>query len=118
MNDSKKEKSESKTAIGVLFNNLATCNGYTDTAALLLDRIKVPNIKISNDDHIWNLVYINNKWLHLDVTWDDPINTANLNKDILQHDYFLKTTNEFYQTDILNSQDEHNFNKEIYYFVN
>ena len=105
--DENKENTESSTAIGVLFN-LATCNGYTDTASLLLDRLNIKNMRISNDNHIWNLVYLNNKWLHLDLTWDDPVN--NLNQDMLLHDYFLKETKEM--------DDKHNFNKEIFDFIN
>ena len=65
---------DSSTAIGVFFNGLATCNGYTDAMALLLDKMNISNVRISNDSHIWNLVKIDDKWLHLDLTWDDPIN--------------------------------------------
>ncbi len=100
-------------AIGALFNGYTKCNGYTDAAALLLDRLNIKNIRIvsSGDDklepHIWNLVYLDNKWLHLDLTWDDPIN--NLNKDFLYHDYFLKTNTE--------DNNKHSFDKDFYYFV-
>ena len=96
-------------------NNLATCNGYTDAAALLLDRLNIQNLKISNNNHIWNLVYIDNKWVHMDLTWDDPVVPNNPDKNILQHDYFLKTTVEFEK---LNTEEnKHNFNKEFYNFV-
>ena len=107
VNDENKPYTESSTAVGVFFNNLATCNGYTDAASLLLDRLGVKNIRISNDDHIWNLVYLDGKWLHLDLTWDDPVN--NLNKDLLFYDYFLKETKEM--------DDRHNYNKEVFNFI-
>lgn len=105
--DEMKANTVSSTAIGVLFNKLATCNGYTDAASLLLDRLNVKNIRISNDEHIWNLVYLDGKWLHLDLTWDDPVN--NLNKDILLHDYFLKETKDM--------DEKHNFDKNIFNFI-
>jgi len=108
---------DSSSAIGVFFNNLATCNGYTDAAALLLDRLNIPNVRISNDKHIWNLVYINNKWLHLDVTWDDPVSRLDIDKQILTHDYFLKTTEEFDKIGNLNPESKHNFSKQIYKFA-
>lgn len=114
--DENKIGTPSSTAIGVLLNNLATCNGYTDTASLLLDRLNIPNIRISSENHIWNLVYINGKWLHMDVTWDDPVNS--LNKDMLTHDYFLKTTKEFDEIGKLNPKNQHNFDREIYNFIN
>lgn len=116
LKDENKIGTPSSTAIGVLVNNLATCNGYTDTAALLLDRLNIPNVRISNENHIWNLVYTNGKWLHMDLTWDDPINS--LNKDMLTHDYFLKTTNEFDEMGKLNPKNQHNFNREIFNFIN
>ncbi len=105
--DENKPNTVSATAIGVLFKNLATCNGYTDTASLLMDRLNIKNIRISNDEHIWNLVYLDGKWLHLDLTWDDPVN--NLNKDILLHDYFLKETKDM--------DDKHNYDKNIFNFI-
>lgn len=114
--DEKKANTPSSTAIGVLVNKLATCNGYTDTAALLLDRLNIPNLRISNDKHIWNLVYINGKWLHMDLTWDDPVN--NLNKDFLEHTYFLKTSEEFYKIGLTNEKSKHDFDETIYNFVN
>ena len=80
LGDENKSNTPSSNAMGVLFYNSATCNGYTDTASLLLDRANIPNVRISNDKHIWNLVYINNKWLHMDVTWDDPVNKLDINK--------------------------------------
>lgn len=116
LKDENKIGTPSSTAIGVLVNNLATCNGYTDTAALLLDRLNIPNVRISSENHIWNLVYTNGKWLHMDLTWDDPVNS--LNKDMLTHDYFLKTTEEFDEIGKLNPKNEHKFNREIYNFIN
>lgn len=115
--DENKTGTPSSTAIGVLFNNLATCNGYTDATALFLDRLGIPNARISNDKHIWNIVYVNDKWLHLDVTWDDPINKLDMNKNILTHDYFLKTTEEFEKIGNIDPENKHNFSKLIYKFV-
>ncbi len=105
----------SSTAIGSLINGLATCNGYTDAMGLFLDKMGISNVRISNNEHIWNLVYLNGKWLHLDLTWDDPVN--NLNQDRLEYTYFLKTTNEMEISDEGKDKDNHSFNKDIYYFV-
>ncbi len=115
--DENKKNTSSSTAIGVLFNKKATCNGYTDTASLLLDRINIPNVRISNEKHIWNLVYIDNKWLHLDTTWDDPINKLDLNKDTLSHDYFLKTNKEIEEFEKDKEENKHDFNKKIFNFI-
>jgi len=99
--------SDSSTAIGIFFNNLATCNGYTDAASLLMDRLNIKNIRITGENHIWNLVYLNGEWLHLDLTWDDPVSTDNRN--YLEHTYFLINTKKL--------DDKHEYNKEIFKFL-
>ena len=58
--------------------------------AIFLNKLNIINYKINNDDHIWNLVHLNDTWLHLDLTWDDPISAMNITRD----NYFLiPTTN-------------------------
>ena len=80
--------------------------------SIFLDKIGVSNIKVATDDHVWNAIYLNDKWYHIDLTWDDPIN--NLKKDMIIYDYFMITTDE-----LLNKNDnEHSFDKEIYSFIN
>lgn len=110
-----KEFSNASSAIGVLFDKLATCNGYTDTMSIFLDKLGVTNLRVSNTKHIWNLVYINNQWLHLDLTWDDPVN--NLNKDILTYDYYLQTTDKLKQIDRKKDKNDHAFDEKIYNFA-
>ncbi len=101
-------KYNSNTAYGNLIEGYGICSGYTDSMAIFLDRMKIPNYKISSDKHIWNLVYINGKWLNLDLTFDDPV--TNTGEDILQHDYFLISTDELLKLD----KSEHTFNKEVF----
>lgn len=81
---------KSNTAIGVLLEGYGICSGYSDAMGIFLDKLGIDNYKISNDTHIWNLVKVNNKWLHIDLTWDDPIYEQNLNRDT----YFLIATAE------------------------
>lgn len=109
------EFTDSSTAKGVLYKGLATCNGYTDIMSIFLDRLKVTNARVSNTNHIWNIVYLSNNWYHLDLTWDDPVN--NLNKDMLVYDYYLKTTDELKATDKKRDKDDHIFDENIYSFI-
>lgn len=107
-------------AYGPLIEGYATCNGYTDAMALFLNKLGYKNFKIATtpDDknltgHIWNAVYLNNKWLHLDVTWDDPVSEDG--KDYLLHKYFLITDEELKKADegkVVVT--EHNYLKNIY----
>ena len=71
-----------------------------------LDKLNIINYKISNSEHIWNLVYLDGKWYHLDLTWDDPISDVNINRDT----YFLITTSELEEL----NDGTHKFDKSIY----
>ena len=100
------ETYKSNTAYGVLIQGYGICSGYADTISIFLNKLGIENYKISNDTHIWNLVYINGVWTHLDSTWDDPISDRNLNRDT----YFLISYD-----DLLNLNDDtHGFDKNIY----
>ena len=97
---------KSNTAYGVLIEGYGTCNGYADAMAIFLDKLNIINYKISNEKHIWNLVYLDGSWYHLDLTWDDPISDININRDI----YFLITTEKLEEL----NDETHNFDKTIY----
>ena len=104
---------KSNIAYGSLIEGYAVCGGYADAMALFLDDLNVPNFKISSDSHVWNAIYLNNKWLHLDLTWDDPV-SINTNTDTLTHKFYLIDTKslEAYQIS------DHDFNKNIYLELN
>ena len=119
-NNGKGSVYNSYKAYGPLFQGYATCNGYTDAMAIFLNKFGIKNYKIAttpenenSTGHIWNAVYINDKWLHLDVTWDDPV--AESGKDYLLHKYFLVNNDELKKADegkVVVT--EHNFLKNIY----
>ena len=110
---------KSYTAYGTLFNHLATCNGYTDLMAIFLTKMGYDNYKIATtnsidntDGHVWNAVKISDEWLHLDLTWDDPVSKDN--KDYLYHKYFLINTEELQTADANITSKDHVFDKSIY----
>lgn len=108
MNSEEYKNSESHTANGLLKNHLALCGGYSDIMSIYISQLNIPNTRISADKHVWNLVYLDEKWLHLDATWDDPV--TNTGSQILIHDYFLIDTNTLFKFD----NHEHNYNKNFY----
>ncbi len=65
------------SAYGALVEGKAVCTGYSQAMQLLLKRIGIPCTVITGHDkqtgtpHMWNLVTINGKNYHLDVTWND-----------------------------------------------
>lgn len=95
-------------AYGLLTENKAVCSGYSDVMAIFLNKIGIRNYKIASDEHVWNYVFVNNNWYHLDLTWDDP-QTSN-SSDLLIYDFFLITTDELKEKDV----EKHNYNQNLY----
>ncbi|NLL44588.1 MAG: hypothetical protein GX247_02840 [Mollicutes bacterium] len=101
-------KYQSHKAYGPLIQNMAICSGYSDTMALFLNKMELNNYKIASQEHIWNLVYLDGQWYHLDLTWDDPV--IGNGKSMIIHNYFLITTEELEKE----MDDQHEFSKEVY----
>ena len=69
---------------GVLIRGWGVCDSYSKAYKLLLDNkdIDIENYRVTGtvinsggnpEDHAWNLVQLDGKWCHIDVTWDDPV---------------------------------------------
>lgn len=99
---------KSDIAYGPLIEGYGICGGYTDAMMLILERLKVPNYKISSSTHIWNAINLNDTWYHLDLTWDDPV-TSN-NSDLLEHNFFLISTSKLHQLET----EQHIFDETVY----
>lgn len=101
-------KYESNTAYGVLIENYGLCGGYTDAMAIFLNEYNIPNFKVVSENHIWNAVYIDDAWYHLDLTWDDPVLTDGT--DTLEYTFFLITTQELEDLET----NQHGFDKNVF----
>ncbi len=101
-------KYKSDTAYGTLLEGYSLCGGYTDAMELFLEDMNIKSYKIASENHVWNAIYLNNTWYHLDLTWDDPITTDG--SDILEYNFFLITTSELNELE----NEQHNYDKNIY----
>lgn len=99
---------KSDMAYGPLFEGYGLCGGYTDAMALFLDYYDIPNFRIISENHIWNAVYLDDQWYHLDLTWDDPVSKNG--KDILEYTFFLITTEELEEIE----KEQHLFDKDVF----
>lgn len=106
--DVDKKSTKSNTAYGALIDGYAVCGGYADAMALFLNRLNIPNYKVASDTHVWNALFLENTWIHLDLTWDDPV-TQN-GKDTLLHKFYLIDTASLEKYNIT----DHEFDKTIY----
>ena len=79
--------------IGLLNQGAGICQGY---ALLFYTMAKKAGLNVlyvsadvhnSNEGHAWNMVSVDGKFYHIDVTWDDPI--PNREGRVL-YDYYLK----------------------------
>ena len=101
---------DSARILGIIYDNYAICSAYADIMAVFLNRLNLPNFKVSSESHVWNVVYLNGQWLHIDLTWDDPITTTG--RDILDHSYFLIDNNKLER--ISKDNTDHVFDKSVY----
>lgn len=77
------------------------CQAYTLLYGALLDAVGIENTRVTSTkmNHTWNLVRLNGKWYHIDVTWDDPVPNQ---YGQVSHQYFLKS-----DTYMQNADDPH-----------
>lgn len=80
------------SAYGALVEGSAVCEGYSRAMQLLLHRAGIPCTLASGssmDDasHMWNVVEIDERAYHLDVTWNDS-------DDRINHTFFNLTTED------------------------
>jgi len=69
----------SHNAYGALLNGLAVCDGFSAAFTLLADKLGYESMLVTGYSmqspaisvkHSWNIVKVNNKHYHMDVTWD------------------------------------------------
>lgn len=95
-------------AYGCLVEGRAVCEGYAKAFILLCSRYGiecVPVVGTTLDEdgeavpHMWNMVKLDEKWYHFDLTWDDPITT--IGDDFIKYDYFALSDEEISQDHVI-----------------
>ncbi len=99
---------KSDIAYGPLIEGYGLCGGYTDAMELFLEKLGVKSYKVSSSNHVWNAIYLNQSWYHIDLTWDDPVTSTQEN--VLDHSFFLITTQQLLQLE----KKEHTFDQSVY----
>ena len=83
---------ESYTAMGLVNNGYAVCEGYAELFGVLaiLSGLKcyVVTGTMNGTNHMWNLVSVDGQWYHVDCTGDDPI--PDVSGRVLRR-YFLRS---------------------------
>jgi transglutaminase/protease-like cytokinesis protein 3 len=108
--ETKDSQYDSSRMIGLLFEHYSVCSGYTDVMAVMLEKLNIRNFRVASEEHIWNAVYIDDEWKHLDLTWDDPVSPNG--KEVLEDTFFLIDSETLFELD--EKEKEHIFNIEFY----
>lgn len=90
--DPAEQRANAFTAYGALVEGSAVCEGYSRAMQLLMNRLGIRCTLVSGSapeggSHMWNLLEIDGRGYHLDLTWDDG-------DDRLHHTFFNLTTEE------------------------
>lgn len=88
------ETSNSDNVYGCLVEGKAVCEGYSRAMQYLCTLVGIKCIivtGVADEDHMWNMVEIDNKWYHIDLTWDDPRYNPPID-DYISHTYHNVTT--------------------------
>ena len=86
------------TAYGALVDGAAVCDGYSAAFKLLCERsgVDAEIMRSTGMNHSWNLAKLNGRWYHIDITWDDPVDTdmGAEKPGYTGHSYFLLADSE------------------------
>ena len=91
-------------AYGAIINKLAVCDGFSLAFSLLAQKLGFECMLVTGpsgidaEPHAWNIIKIQNRFYHFDVTWDVD------DSDEFSYDYFAVTDKEI-------ARCEHNWNK-------
>lgn len=88
----KMEREHFGDAYGALIRGDAICEGYSRAFKYICNSLDIGCELINGTgdgtDHMWNLVRIDGKWYHVDVTWDDPVINGVSDESTIVYDYF------------------------------
>ena len=57
------------TAYSILMNGKGICGGFTNLGYYVLNRVGIPTDYIGTEAHVWNMVELDGKKYHTDITW-------------------------------------------------
>lgn len=82
---------DSYNMYGTLVKKIAVCQGYAKTYQMILNDLGIKNWLCSSSTlgHVWNIVELNGKYYHVDITWDDPVYDIS---GQVYHTNFLRST--------------------------
>lgn len=96
--DYRQQSQNYDNAYGALIEGSATCEGYSRAMAFLCNKVGIVCELIKGsvpEEHMWNMIVIDNAWYHIDLTWDDPILSV-YDKNYIGYFYFNLSDEQLY----------------------
>lgn len=99
---------ENQNILSVFLYQSTVCQGYADAAWYMLDKLGINSTIISGEangeNHAWNLVYLDNAYYYMDVTWGNSkyLNLDNSTQKRVNYAYLAMTSEELSQTHTIN----------------
>lgn len=87
-----------RTHYDILYRGTAVCSGYALLFHRMVSELKIPTRLIvgnAGEEHIWNMVYVDNQWFHVDTTFNDPVPDK---QGRLRHDFYMLTDEQIGKT--------------------
>ncbi|MCR4694696.1 MAG: hypothetical protein K5773_05195 [Pseudobutyrivibrio sp.] len=100
---------ENQNILSVFLYQSTVCQGYADAAWYLLDQLGIKSTIITGqangESHAWNLVYLDNAYYYMDVTWGNSkyMDLDNSTAKRVNYAYLAMTTEEIGQTHTITS---------------
>lgn len=94
---------QDQSFLTVMTKGQGTCAGYARTFQYLMHRLNIPcTLALGHgedgENHGWNVVYCDDSWYHIDVTWGDPVDASGTPGHSLEYTYCMLTDEEIYST--------------------
>lgn len=89
-----------QSIVSIFDNGDTVCAGFAYGFKFIMDNLGIKSIafeeiskKDKDESHIWNMVYLDDTWKNIDITWDNAESTQKVS-----YKYFLIDNDEFYKT--------------------
>ena len=80
-------------AYNLFTKKIGVCQAYMLGYRHIMNKLGISNKTVTSTDmnHTWNVVRVSGKWYHIDVTWNDPLETYAVNEKPYRsrHQYFM-----------------------------
>ncbi len=76
----------------IMLDKVGVCAAYSEAFQHMMNVLGIECTLVSSEEmgHIWNMVKVDNRWYHVDITWDDPVPDQ---FGVVSHEYMLLSEN-------------------------